>query len=189
MRLILRNGACRGARNPAVCRVRQIPTGAPGDANASLLHQRPELTGVLQATQAMVPSVKQYACQHEKILSEPRALPEIPAMPDLPLTLMDCYKAVEDGSLRMLAAAHAGQWQRVVELEGDCAMLITRLKQRADQTDQAPALKPLERQEKQRILQRILSVDAQIRCLCDPQAAWADAAPEWTPRVVAKVLH
>jgi flagellar protein FliT len=186
MRLILRKGVCRGARNPAVRRVRQIPTGAPNGANAGLLHQRSELTGVSQATQSMAPGVKQYACRHEKSNCETH---DWPPMPTMPLTLLDCYRAIEDGSLRMLAAAHAGEWQRVAELEGDCAMLIARLKQRADQTNQAPALKPLERQEKQRILQRILGVDAQIRCLAEPQAPWADAPPEWPANPVPKVLH
>ena len=134
----------------------------------------------------MAPGVKQYACRNEKFTSETH---DWPPMPTMPLTLLDCYKAVEDGSLRMLAAAHAGEWQRVAELEGDCALLIERLKQRADQAGQALGLKPLERQEIQRILQRILGVDAQIRCLAEPQAPWADAPPEWPDSAMAKVLH
>jgi flagellar protein FliT len=84
------------------------------------------------------------------------------------MTLLDCYKAVEDGSRRMLAAAQAGDWQGVAQLEGDCAAMIQHLKRCANQGGRDPELPPLQRQEKQRILQRILSVDAQIRCLCEP---------------------
>lgn len=82
-------------------------------------------------------------------------------------TLIDCYKAIESGSLRMLAAAHAGDWQCVAQIETDCAALIQRLKLRAGQGSQGDALPVTERQEKQRILQRILGVDAQIRCLVE----------------------
>ena len=85
---------------------------------------------------------------------------------------MDCYKAVEDGSRRMLQAAHAGDWRSVVALENDCKQLIQELKQRADQlADQVGRLATLTREEqaeKQRILRRILGVDAQIRCLTEP---------------------
>ena len=91
----------------------------------------------------------------------------------MPLTLMERYLAVEDGSRRMLAAAHAGDWGHVAELEDDCRALIQRLKQHAHAGGQEVALAPLERQEKQRIMQRILQVDAQIRRLIDP---WSEAS-------------
>ena len=46
------------------------------------------------------------------------------ALADMPLTLIDHYKDVEDGSRRMLAAAHAGDWQQVALLENDCKLMI-----------------------------------------------------------------
>lgn len=103
----------------------------------------------------------------------------------MPSTLMDRYKAVEDGSRRMLAAAHAGDWQHVAQLEGDCRALIQRLKQHAHAGGREQALEPLQRLEKQRILQRILQVDAQIRRLIDP---WSDAAAAHA-NATPKVLH
>ena len=99
----------------------------------------------------------------------------------MPLTLMERYQAVEDGSRRMLAAAHAGDWHHVAELEDDCRALIQRLKQQANASGQEVALAPLERQEKQRIMQRILQVDAQIRRLIDP---WSDA-----PATPSSLVH
>ena len=81
--------------------------------------------------------------------------------------LIDHFKAIEDGSRRMLAAAHAGDWTGVAQIEIDCAALIQSLKRQAQRGGQEAALLPLERQEKQRILQRILGVDAQIRCLVE----------------------
>lgn len=99
--------------------------------------------------------------------------------------LIEHYQAVEDGSRRMLAAAHAGDWQQVAQLEGACGLLIQRLKRHAHAGGHEVALEPLQRQEKQRILQRILSVDAQIRRLLDPWSEVAGTHPEGAP----KVLH
>lgn len=85
-------------------------------------------------------------------------------------TLIDYYKAIEDGSLRMLAAAENEDWDQVVRLEGVCAVLIEQLRVRAS----AEPLLPQEREEKSRIMQRILLNDAQIRCLAEPWLTYID---------------
>ena len=79
-------------------------------------------------------------------------------------TLLDYYKAIENASQKMLAAAQAENWDQVVKLEGACAVLIAQLRARS-RTDQ---LAPEERKEKAKIMQRILRADAEIRCLAAP---------------------
>jgi hypothetical protein len=105
----------------------------------------------------------------------------------MPPTLIDCYKAIEGESLRMLTAAHAGDWHGVAQIETACAAKIENLKRQSRQGGQEAALQGHERQEKQRILQRILGVDAQIRCLVEVGllVAAGDAMVNSHP----KVLH
>lgn len=79
-------------------------------------------------------------------------------------SLLDYYKAIDNASQKMLAAAQAENWDEVVHLEGACAVLIAQLRHKA-RTDK---LAPEERQEKTRIMQRILRTDAEIRCLAEP---------------------
>ena len=78
--------------------------------------------------------------------------------------LIDYYKAIERTSDQMLAAAQAEDWDRVVRLEGACAVLIAQLRYKSRDTDLAPD----ERKEKVQIMQRILRTDAEIRCLAEP---------------------
>jgi flagellar protein FliT len=78
--------------------------------------------------------------------------------------LIDYYKAIEDSSRKMLDAAKCEDWDKVVQFEGACAILIEQLRIRAS-TEQ---LQPAERREKTRIMQRILMNDAQIRYLAEP---------------------
>ena len=81
--------------------------------------------------------------------------------------LIDYYKAIEDSSAKMLEAAKAEDWDGVVRFEGACAVLIEQLRHRAKSEElDAPA-----RQEKTRIMMRILSNDAQIRYLAEPWLA------------------
>jgi flagellar protein FliT len=81
--------------------------------------------------------------------------------------LLDCYVAIERASEEMLEAARAGDWDRVVHLEGACAVLISRLKQAAaDRHLDEEQLKA-----KSRVMMRILRNDAQIRSLAEP---WLD---------------
>ena len=79
-------------------------------------------------------------------------------------TLLSYYEAIERASGDMLAAARAGDWDRVVKLEGACALLISQLKHAAT----AQQLGKEEAQLKSRIMQRILINDAEIRQLAEP---------------------
>ncbi|MCW5222383.1 flagellar protein FliT [Verminephrobacter aporrectodeae] len=81
--------------------------------------------------------------------------------------LIDCYKAIEDSSARMLDAARRRDWDAVLRCEGACAVLIGQLRLKA----QEQALAPEQRSEKARIMQRILRNDARIRCLAEPWLA------------------
>lgn len=78
--------------------------------------------------------------------------------------LIDYYKAIEDSSRKMLDAAKSEDWDEVVRFEGACAVLIEQLRVRSRSEDLLPA----QRTEKTRIMQRILSNDAQIRYLAEP---------------------
>lgn len=78
--------------------------------------------------------------------------------------LIDCYKAIEDSSAKMLDAAKSEDWERVVQFEGTCAILIEQLRLKAH-TEELP---PAQRSEKARIMRRILMNDAQIRYLAEP---------------------
>lgn len=81
--------------------------------------------------------------------------------------LIDYYKAIEDSSAQMLEAARLQDWDGVVRFEGACAVLIEQLRARAH----SEVLDPLARQEKTRIMLRILQNDAQIRFLAEPWLA------------------
>ncbi|OIQ77602.1 flagellar protein FliT [mine drainage metagenome] len=81
--------------------------------------------------------------------------------------LIDYYKAIENSSAKMLDAARAEDWEGVMRYEGACAVLIEQLRCRA----KTEALDASTRQEKTRIMQRILCNDAQIRYLAEP---WLD---------------
>lgn len=86
--------------------------------------------------------------------------------------LLSYYEAIESASVDMLAAARAGNWDEVVKLEGACVLLISRLKNAAQET--APAVSTAQTQAlelakaKSRIMQRILVNDAEIRHLAEP---------------------
>lgn len=81
--------------------------------------------------------------------------------------LLDYYKAIEESSAQMLEAAKVQDWDGVVRFEGACAVLIEQLRIRAN-TEQ---LDSFARQEKTRIMLRILNNDAQIRYLAEPWLA------------------
>jgi flagellar protein FliT len=81
--------------------------------------------------------------------------------------LIDYYKAIESSSAMMLDAARSEDWDGVMRFEGACAVLIEQLRSRAS----TETLDAAARLEKTRIMQRILSNDAQIRYLAEP---WLD---------------
>jgi flagellar protein FliT len=79
--------------------------------------------------------------------------------------LLGCYEALERASTDMLAAARAADWDQVIKLEGACVLLIAQLKHAA--TEHKPLAADDSRQ-KNRIMQRILVNDAEIRHLAEP---------------------
>jgi flagellar protein FliT len=94
--------------------------------------------------------------------------------------LIDYYKAIEDSSRRMLAAARSKDWEEVVRYEGACAVLIEQLRYKAQEHE----LLPEHRTEKTKIMQRILKNDAEIRCLAEPWLAQFDHLIASQPQVV-----
>ena len=74
----------------------------------------------------------------------------------MPQMLIDYYKAIEDSSAKMLAAAKAEDWDGVVRFEGVCTVLIEQLRARA----QSEVLDAQSRAEKSKIMYRILNNDA-----------------------------
>ena len=86
--------------------------------------------------------------------------------------LLSYYEAIESASVDMLIAARAGNWDEVVKLEGACVLLISRLKNAAQEPSFAAASAQTQAVElaksKSRIMQRILVNDAEIRHLAEP---------------------
>ena len=90
--------------------------------------------------------------------------------------LLSYYEAIERASADMLAAARQGNWDEVVKLEGACVLLISQLKNAAQDPPtlqvQFPAQVQAQAREaasaKSRIMQRILINDAEIRQLAEP---------------------
>ena len=97
-----------------------------------------------------------------------------------PQQLLGYYQAIERASSEMLCAAREGDWDRVVRLEGACAVLISQLKHAAAQA----SLDREETREKRRIMQRILQNDAQIRLLSEPWLDDLDRILAASPRTV-----
>jgi flagellar protein FliT len=88
--------------------------------------------------------------------------------------LLSYYEAIERASADMLSAAREGKWDEVVKLEGACVLLISQLKNAAQEPieNQARVQAQAQAQEaarmKSRIMQRILVNDAEIRHLAEP---------------------
>lgn len=96
--------------------------------------------------------------------------------------LLQYYEAIETASREMLEAARVGDWDRVVKLEGACAVLISQLKHAAAES----ALGSDMAQMKARIMQRILLNDAEIRHLAEPWLEDLDNMLAGQPR---NILH
>jgi flagellar protein FliT len=84
--------------------------------------------------------------------------------------LLPYYEAIERASADMVAAARAGNWDRVVKLEGACVLLITQLRHAADQAaaPSDPQVAQQAARTKSRLMQRILVNDAEVRQLAEP---------------------
>ena len=101
--------------------------------------------------------------------------------------LLTYYEAIESASVDMLSAARAGNWDEVVKLEGACVLLISRLKNAAQEPPPVAVSVQNEAQHqaqtqtvelaktKSRIMQRILVNDAEIRHLAEPWLQDLDA--------------
>jgi flagellar protein FliT len=96
--------------------------------------------------------------------------------------LLQYYEAIETASRDMVEAARVGDWDRVVKLEGACAVLISQLKHAAT----GRGMGTEEAQLKSRIMQRILVNDAEIRVLAEPWLEDLDKLLAGQPR---NVLH
>lgn len=96
--------------------------------------------------------------------------------------LLNYYEAIENASQEMVEAAKAGDWDKVMRLEGACAVLIAQLKHAA----QEHPLHPEELVLKGRIMQRILQNDAEIRTMADP---WIDEMSRLAERSADDHLH
>ncbi len=95
--------------------------------------------------------------------------------------LLDFYKAIEAVSLQMLGAARREDWDEVVRCEAACAVLIEQLRFHGKTEE----LSRTERAEKNKIMQRILRNDAEIRVLAEP---WlSDVAQIFESR--AQLMH
>ena len=94
--------------------------------------------------------------------------------------LLSYYEALERASNDMLAAARAADWDQVVKLEGACVLLIAQLKHAASEQ----ALASEEARDKNRIMQRILVNDAEIRTLAEPWLEDLDQMLAGKPRTL-----
>jgi flagellar protein FliT len=94
--------------------------------------------------------------------------------------LLSCYEALERASNDMLAAARAADWDQVVKLEGACVLLIAQLKHAATENSLAAD----ESRQKNRIMQRILVNDAEIRTLAEPWLEDLDQMMQGRPRML-----
>jgi flagellar protein FliT len=114
--------------------------------------------------------------------SQTAAVSPSPSEPSMNNALLQYYEAIETASRDMLDAARAGDWDRVVKLEGACAVLISQLKHAASEH----GLGREEAQLKSRIMQRILVNDAEVRVLAEPWLEDLDKLLAGQPR---NVLH
>lgn len=91
--------------------------------------------------------------------------------------LLDCYKAIEAASARMLQAAQTQDWEGVARCEEVCSVLIEQLRTQSQVLDLASG----ERAEKSRIMLRILQNDARIRESVEPWVAELDVSLSKAP--------
>ena len=78
--------------------------------------------------------------------------------------IVDHYRRMASFSQRMLAAATADDWDRVCEVEEECARVIENLSEIGDLSPTDPEL----RRQKIELMKRVLADDAAIRLLSQP---------------------
>lgn len=86
--------------------------------------------------------------------------------------ILALYESVADITDQMLAAARTGDWEKLAALESRCSSQVEIIKQN-DQPRQP--LTPLAREQKTRILKKILEDDRQIRDITEPWMAQLSA--------------
>ncbi|MBL8328405.1 MAG: flagellar protein FliT [Rubrivivax sp.] len=94
--------------------------------------------------------------------------------------LLSYYKAIEQASADMLAAARLGDWDQVVKLEGACVLLISQLKE----ASQAKPLDAETARAKSRILQRIVVNEGELRNLTEPWLPELERMMAGKPRIL-----
>jgi len=78
--------------------------------------------------------------------------------------LLDTYERLSLTTGQMLAAARSGEWERLIELEQDCAQLTVALSA-LESDDPLPAAL---RERKANLLRKLLADDAAIRDITEP---------------------
>lgn len=86
--------------------------------------------------------------------------------------ILALYESVADITDQMLAAARTGDWEKLAALESRCSSQVEIIKQN-DQPRQP--LTPLAREQKTRIIKKILEDDRQIRDITEPWMAQLSA--------------
>lgn len=86
--------------------------------------------------------------------------------------ILALYETVADITDQMLAAARTGDWEQLAALESRCSSQVEILKQ--NDLPRQP-LTPLAREQKTRIIKKILDDDRQIRDITEPWMAQLSA--------------
>lgn len=86
--------------------------------------------------------------------------------------ILSLYETVADITDQMLAAARTGNWEQLAELESLCSSQVDIIKQ-SDQPREP--LTPVAREQKARILKKILEDDRRIRDITEPWMAQLSA--------------
>ncbi len=81
--------------------------------------------------------------------------------------VLELYEAILSVTAEMLAAARAADWEKLIEREHACRLLVEQLKQMAEH---AP-LDDAARRRKAEIIRKVLADDAAIRNLTEPELA------------------
>jgi flagellar protein FliT len=111
-------------------------------------------------------------------ISPPGTCPSSHGQAAMNPSLLQYYEAIESASRDMLDAARTGDWDRMVKLEGACAVLISQLRHAACRQ----AMGREDQQRKARIMQRILLNDAEVRLLAEPWLEDLDKLMSGRPR-------